>query len=779
MNLLTIKSKLLIGGTSLIVIPLLIAGYLSYNKSHSTLLEVSMQNSAGVAKDLARLTDKIISSDLYLASTLASEKTVIDIAEAVEADSADAVSDQVSIVFEDLKTQFSKLDKHYQGIFIAGTDGILFTGILDSGKEYKGSNISKRAYFNQARETGKTVISGVVKSKSTGNMIVVACAPIQSLNNTFLGGLGVLIKADFFASLISDRKVGDTGYGYMINEKGIVIAHPKKEFLLKLDVNKIDAMKSINDKMIAGKSGVERYTFKGTDKIAGFAPVAFNGWSIGVTQNESEFLKTSKQIQTHNLMVTIVAGMIGAFLIFLMTQSIIKPINEAIEGLKEIAKGEGDLTKRLIIRNKDEIGELSLWFNAFIENLQKMILNIFGTSETIQESSGVVKMLNNQISDKLDHISESFGVVSESCTQTSDNMNSVSAAMEQASISVDTVASAAEEMSSSVDEIAKSAASARQTTDQTVELAQTISNEVENLGRAAKEIDQVTATITDISDQTNLLALNATIEAARAGEAGKGFAVVASEIKSLAQQTADATLEIRTKIESVQKATNITIERIGEVTDVIKDSSDVVNTIASSVEEQSSVTREIAENASQAAAGIQEVNQNVAESTVRLDKINDEIGNERKSIEDVAFSTVEADINSNEMSGMSQSLGALANRFHTGDKKFNIGKIKIAHLAWRTTLEAVIRGVKQMTPEEVTSHTECELGEWYFGTGQTLSSYKDFEEMGVWHEKIHTTARQVVALCAKGENEKTGPLLEEFNEARENLFRILDDIYVS
>jgi len=455
-----------------------------------------------------------------------------------------------------------------------------------------------------------------------------------------------------------------------------------------------------------------------------------------------------------------------------------KSLTNMISSFEDITTGEGDLTRRIKIDSKDEFAKLGALFNVFIENLQKIILNIYGTSETVDESSNVVKKLNTQLSERLAHISNSFGVVSESCAKTSENMNSVSASMEQATTNVETVAAAAEEMSAAVDEIAKNTASARQTTDQTVALAQTISTEVKTLGNAANEIDQVTASITDISEQTNLLALNATIEAARAGEAGKGFAVVAGEIKSLAQQTAMATLDIRTQIENVQQAANATIERIGEVNQVIENSSSVVNNIASAVEEQSAATREIAENASQTALGIKDVNRNVAESTVQLDKINSEINEQRTSIEEVAFSTVEADINSNEMRIMSQSLADLANRFQTGERKFNIGKIKISHLAWRTTLEAVIRGVKTMKPEEVTSHLACELGTWYFGPGQVFSSYEEFEEMGVWHEKVHGIAKNIVALCAQGESQKAKPLLNDFKEARENLFRLLDSIYL-
>ena len=84
----------------------------------------------------------------------------------------------------------------------------------------------------------------------------------------------------------------------MLSSKGIVIAHPKKDFILKLDATTLQGMESIIDAMISQKSGVDHYTFKGDDKIAGFAPVTATGWSISVTQNKSEFMKPVRAIQT-------------------------------------------------------------------------------------------------------------------------------------------------------------------------------------------------------------------------------------------------------------------------------------------------------------------------------------------------------------------------------------------------------------------------------------------------------------------------------------------------
>lgn len=155
-------------------------------------------------------------------------------------------------------------------------------------------------------------------------------------------------------------------------------------------------------------------------------------------------------------------------------------------------------------------------------------------------------------------------------------------------------------MTTTINEIAQNTEKANTITGEAVSEAKGASDNVDELGSAAQEISKVTETVTEISEQTNLLALNATIEAARAGDAGKGFAVVANEIKELARQTAEATQDIKRRIEGIQDSTSGTVTKIQQISKVINDVNDIVSTIASSVEEQSVTTKEIATNVAQA-----------------------------------------------------------------------------------------------------------------------------------------------------------------------------------
>jgi methyl-accepting chemotaxis protein len=230
------------------------------------------------------------------------------------------------------------------------------------------------------------------------------------------------------------------------------------------------------------------------------------------------------------------------------------------------------------------------------------------------------------------------------------------------------IVAAAEEMSATINEIAKNTAKGSQTTSEAVKKAETVSAKVNALGKAAAEISKVTETITDISAQTNLLALNATIEAARAGEAGKGFAVVAGEIKALAQQTAQATMEIKGKIDSIQHSTNETVSEINLISKVINDVNRIVTSISLAIEEQSATTTEITHNIAEAAEGIASVNDNVAQSSTVAGEIARDISEVSRLTCNSRQCSVRVETGSQMMNNVVTELQKETGRFHLGEK---------------------------------------------------------------------------------------------------------------
>lgn len=354
---------------------------------------------------------------------------------------------------------------------------------------------------------------------------------------------------------------------------------------------------------------------------------------------------------------------VGFVLSWLNSRSIVTPVNAAVSGLKDIAEGNGDLTKRLQAMSDDEIGQLVIWFNSFLDNLQKLIQDIGQKSDTLGKAANGLAQISDTMSAESVNMSAQSNSVATATEEMSANFHAVSSAMEQSAANVNMVASATEEMTSTVKEIALNADKARNISETAVHQSQQTSEQMAALGESANRIGRVTETITEISEQTNLLALNATIEAARAGDAGKGFAVVANEIKELARQTAAATVDIKNQINEMQSTTSTTVENIKKISDVIVDINTVINNIAGTVQEQSQASNEIANNISQASLGISEVNESISQSTQVASSIAHDIGEIHQQSNQVGKDSKQVQHNAQNLSLLAKELNDLISRF--------------------------------------------------------------------------------------------------------------------
>lgn len=358
-------------------------------------------------------------------------------------------------------------------------------------------------------------------------------------------------------------------------------------------------------------------------------------------------------------------GSMALFVIlaFFVISNIVKGINQAISVALDLAEGEGDLTRRMDLKSKDEIGVLGHSIDKLLGTLGGMIHQIKNTVENLGYSGQTLAVLSEQMTGATARITDRATGVAAAAEEMSINMATVASSVEQAAVNITTVSDATTAIATAGKTIADSTRTARTKTSEAVARSKSSYELINTLAGAAKEIGQVSETITEISDQTNLLSLNATIEAARAGEAGKGFAVVANEIKELAKQTSGATVEINARVKGIQDSTTKTVNEIKEILRVINEVDTIVENISHSVESQTSTTHDIARNIGEASSGIHAVATSVAQISTVSGEVARDISELSDAAQELTGSSQMVRQSSNDLNSMTTQMQVITDRF--------------------------------------------------------------------------------------------------------------------
>jgi methyl-accepting chemotaxis protein len=385
--------------------------------------------------------------------------------------------------------------------------------------------------------------------------------------------------------------------------------------------------------------------------------------AFAVTASTDQLVATSNSNSVAIFLLSFLTLLSSAGAVYLLIRKlVIRPIRRSVEFANSIANSDLSAPD-LAVDSADELGDSAVALNTMKNSLRRLLGGISSGVHTLASAATELSSVSRQTASGTAIVSDKAITVAAAAEEASANTLSIAMGMEQSTLNLSSVASATEEMSATVGDISANTAQARAISEKATGQAQTITAQMQRLGQAAQEIGHVTETITNISAQTNLLALNATIEAARAGSAGKGFAVVANEIKELAKQTAEATLDIKSRIAGIQGSTDLAIGEIGQIASVIKEVGGIVSSIAAAIEEQATVTRDVAGNIAQASVGVSDAQERVSQTAEVSKSIARDIAGVNTAVASMREGGEQVQESALDLSKLAEELGAQVAQF--------------------------------------------------------------------------------------------------------------------
>lgn len=522
---LSLRAKIIAMATlAVFVTSLALTGFSAFRLSDMTRDNVT-QRVDGVSNAVGKGVERWLSAKYQLLNTLAERPA-----------NQDAFIEQLNMTRE---------AGEFIAIFAGLTDG---TRIGSNGRTFfvNGYDPRTRPWYKKAIEEKQMVLIGPYEDRTTKEMTFTIARPLIH-NGQITGIIGADLQLKQLFAEITSFESGANSQLFLLNDKGLVIAHQNKDFQLQPVARLYPQLNDQALSNLGNSAALTRVPTASGDKLIRIVTIPNSSWQLGVEVDEA----TEMQPFTETLGIQFLISL-GIFLLVMlsvaaMVKILLKDLHRVGAALGNIAKGEGDLTQRIQSQSSDEVGKLANDFNHFVKNLHSTIGRLEVTAVDLSNQSGIIADKTEQNSQKIYQQRSETNAVAEAVNLLAQSTQDIIQHVHNANSQVDQTLSLGQE---GIRQVSKSQ---RSVNDLATKL-DNASSVVTELNKHAQGITGILNTIEEIAEQTNLLALNAAIEAARAGEAGRGFAVVADEVRSLSQRTSSSTSEIQQVMESVQQS---------------------------------------------------------------------------------------------------------------------------------------------------------------------------------------------------------------------------------